>query len=30
MPADYEKLLAVLGEAITRQRGHTQAMLGQE
>ncbi|SHM19862.1 hypothetical protein [Vreelandella subglaciescola] len=27
MPADYEKLLAVLDDAITQQREHTRAML---
>lgn len=27
MPADYEKLLTVLDDAITQQRGHTRAML---
>lgn len=30
MPADYAKLHAILDDAVTRQREHTHAMLGQE
>lgn len=30
MPADYEKLLAILDDAATCQREHTRAMLDQE
>lgn len=30
MPADYQTLLAILDDAVTRQREHTRAMLGQE
>jgi hypothetical protein len=29
MPEDYEKLLAILDDAVTRQREHTQAMLSE-
>lgn len=29
MPDDYAKLLAILDDAVTRQREHTRAMLGQ-
>lgn len=28
MPEDYEKLLAILDDAVKQQREHTQAMLG--
>lgn len=29
MPHDYNRLLAILNDAVTRQRDHTQAMLAQ-
>ena len=28
MPEDYEKLLAILGDAVTQQRAHVMALLG--
>ncbi|MYL23442.1 hypothetical protein GLV89_06525 [Halomonas alkaliantarctica] len=30
MPEDYEKLLAILDDAVKQQREHTQAMLGED